>query len=220
MKEILLRLFRGWKGDYAFKTFLNSSGSALLCALFALYNGYLGAAHASVWNGSISFYYLMLALIRVGIVQTGRRNQTRTPENAQKMCERTYFLSCAGMAVLALGLIYPIRMMVLQQRPVTMGLIPAIAVAAYTTCKVVFAAIHLRKKNKSPDLLVYLLRSVNFIDALVSVMTLQNTLIAVNGGGDSMRTLSAITSSAFLLVILALIGISILHGIKERKEKE
>lgn len=54
-------------------------------------------------------------------------------------------------------------------------------------------------------MLIRELRAINLIDALVSILTLQNTLIMVNteaGEQDRMFTLSAISSAAIYLLIV------------------
>ena len=55
--------------------------------------------------------------------------------------------------------------------------------AAYTTYKVVLAAIGLKRSKRTESLAEKALRTIAFTDALVSVLTLQNTLIVVMDGG-------------------------------------
>ena len=121
--------------------------------------------------------------------------------------------------LLNLCLVVPVSLMVVQQKPVDMTLIPAIAMAAYTTYKVIMASVNLKRRKRSSDRLVRLLRTISFIDALVSVLTLQNTLIMVNLKSESseMLTLSAITSAAIMLAVLALSFSAMMNGIKRRK---
>ena len=51
---------RGWREDYIFQTLISAAASFGCTALFALYNGYLGLWHRSVWHGSICVFYLLL----------------------------------------------------------------------------------------------------------------------------------------------------------------
>ena len=86
-------------------------------------------------------------------------------------------------------------------------MIPAITMATYTTYKITMASIHIRKqkRNSHRNVLVTELRTINFIDALVSVLTLQNTLIMVNqtqSDANDMRILSAISVAVIYLVIM------------------
>ena len=106
----------------------------------------------------------------------------------------------------------------MQERPVSLTLIPAIAMATYTFYKITVASMNLKKKNKSDNPTVRLLRTINFVDALVSIAVLQNTLIMVNAGSDrgSMLTLTAITSGALWTAIMIL---SVSTLIKREKAK-
>ena len=70
-------LFAKWNADYDFKTFINSSGSMLVTAAFAAYNGFLGVAHGSAWHGSICVYYLLLLLLRLIVLRAERLSNGR-----------------------------------------------------------------------------------------------------------------------------------------------
>ena len=63
---------------------------------------------------------------------------------------------------------------------------------------------------------------INFIDALVSILTLQNTLIMVNMKDESNRMLplTAVTSAAIMLAVLALSIAALEKGVMRLKRKE
>ena len=130
---------------------------------------------------------------------------------------KTYLAACGLLLLLNVSLIVPISLMVVQQKPVRMTLIPAIAMAAYTTYKITMASIHLRRRRRTRNRFVRLLRTVSFIDALVSILTLQNTLIMVssNGGDMGMLPLTAASSAAVWLSTLGLSAAALAHGIRE-----
>lgn len=214
------QFFDRWKTDYDFKTVTAALGSLFVTALFALYNGFLGVYHASLWHGSICVYYLVLVGLRTMIIAARKNADQRTePERAQM---KVYVASAALLLFLNVCLIVPVSLMVVRQKPVDMTLIPAITMAAYTTYKVVMASVNLKRRKRSSDRLVRLLRTISFIDALVSVLSLQNTLIMVNmkGDGSEMLTLTAITSAAIMLTVLALSVATMIKGIASTKSKD
>ena len=196
--------FEQWKIDYDFKTVTSAIGSLAVTAVFALYNGFLGVYHSSLWHGTICIYYIVLVLLRTVII-TARNSAERKsdPDHWQK---RIYIVAAAMLLFLNICPVVPVSLMVVRQKPVDITLIPAIAMAAYTTYKVIMASVNLKRRKRSPNSLVRLLRTISFIDALVSVLTLQNTLIMVNmkDDGAEMLTLSAITSAAIMMTVLAL----------------
>ena len=191
-------LFARWRTDYDFKTFINSSGSMLVTAAFAVYNGWLGVAHASPWHGGICVYYILLFLLRLIVIRA-----ERTSGGSR---DRAVLAASALLLLLNLCLIGPFYLMVRSRKPVALTLVPAIAMAAYTTYKVTMAAINLRRRRRSGNRRVRFLRTVNFIDALLSIVTLQNTLIMVVGEGDvqSLLPLVATTSGAIWAAMLAI----------------
>lgn len=203
-KEKARALFVRWHADYDFKTFINSSGSMMVTAAFAAYNGFLGIAHASSWHGSICVYYLLLLLLRLTVLRAERLSNGQP--DADQRRGRAALIASMQLLLLNLCLIGPFFLMVRQEKPVTLTLIPAIAMAVYTTYKVTMAAVNLKRKGRSVNCLVRFLRTINFIDALLSIVTLQNTLIMVNDvdGGKSMLPLVATTSGLIWGAMLAL----------------
>lgn len=210
------QLLDRWKTDYDFKTVTAALGSLAVTAIFAFYNGFLGIYHRSLWHGTICVYYGILVVLR-GILIAARKkgSQKRVQSNA-------YLIASALLLFLNICLVIPVSLMVVRQKPVNMTLIPAIGLAAYTTYKIIMASVNLRKRKKSMDSLVRLLRTISFIDALVSILTLQNTLIMVNVKEESaeMLTLSAITSAIVMLTVLALSVATMISGIVGLKNRE
>lgn len=193
-------------------------------ALLAIYNGFLGIRFWSVWHGSICVYYLLLVMLRGMILLTEKENATRSIKESVHYRRKIFRISSAMLLLLNLALILPLSLMVMLEKPVNMGLIPAITMAAYTTYKITVASIHIGKQKRSSldNVLVAELRTINFIDALVSVLILQNTLIMVNQGKSSagdMILLSAISSAAIYIMILFTTVRLLTKGWKRSKEE-
>ncbi len=213
------RILNRWKTEYDFKTYINSAGSLAVTFIFAVYNGYLGIRHASLWYGTISVYYILLTVLRGSIIIAAQRIDRLESQEATR--KKAFLAISCLLLILNTSLIVPISIMVRQQKPVSLTLIPAIVMAAYTTYKVTMASVNLRKRRISSDRLVWLLRTISFIDALVSILTLQNTLIMVKSSGrnQSMLPLTAFTSALVWIAILLLSVYSIVKGIKRIKNK-
>lgn len=211
------RFLNKWKIEYDFKTYIGAAGSLAVTLFFAFYNGFLGIYHASLWHGTICVYYILLTVLRGSIIIAAKRLAVR---EAREEARNKAFLSITLLLlILNISLIVPISIMVRQQKAVSLTLIPAITVAAYTTYKVIVASVNLRKRKASSDILVWLLRTISFIDALVSILTLQNTLIMVNSDGEnlSMLPLTAIISALVWIAVLLLSVHSIVKGVKRVK---
>lgn len=220
--ERAISFLNKWKKDYIFKTITGSLFSFGFTILFALYNGYLGIRLLSIWHSSICVFYILLAIIR-GIILFAEKNIKAKCESEKIKGRRIAFrFSCAILLFLNLALICPISLMAKFEKPVNMSLIPAIAMAAYTTYKITIASVNIRKQRsrKHGNILIAELRTINFIDALVSVLTLQNTLIMVNNtksNDSNMFVLSAVTSAVVYIIIVFITIRLITVSLKQQK---
>ena len=73
MKKIIMGFIDMWKADYQFKTLTTSTLSVLFSLGFTIFNVVLGIVYRSVWNISISFYYVLLAIVRGIVVHSQRK---------------------------------------------------------------------------------------------------------------------------------------------------
>lgn len=214
MRERLKGLMEMQRKDYLLKTVTFSIVSMLVGFAFALYNGVIGIVCRSLWNGAICVYYFLLAAIRAIIVSSHRKDAASRHKQGAAHRRKTCFATHMVLILMNISLVVPAAVMVTDGRSYTYGLIPAIAMAAYTTYRITMSIIHFRKSRHTANIYVAELRAINVIDSLVAVLTLQNALIVTNGGmTDEMQTLSAWTSAG-ILVIIAVITVQSLLRIR------
>ena len=212
MKKIILGFIDMWKADYQFKTLTTSTLSVLSSLGFTIFNVVLGIVYRSVWNISISVYYVLLAIVRGIVVHSQRKVSAADNQKNQEQYKRVYFKTHILMIIMDMCLIAPIAYMVIGERSYEYGIIPAIAMAAYTTYRVIMGIINLVKSQKQENILIKELRTVNLQDSLVAVLTLQNALIIANGSDmQSMLALTAWTSAGIWLMIVIFTVKSILY---------
>ncbi len=196
--------------------------SLLLTILFAVYNGVLGIVSHSIWNGSICFYYLFLVALRIIILINEKKVIKLQDKQLQNDNRRKVFVIISIlMFIMSASLFVPITLMVLSQKQLELGLIPAITIAAYTTYKVAMAIINFVKYKKYENLAFRQIRIINLVDAILAILTLQNTLIMVNDGeiaGD-MLILAAISSFVATVFIIALPIIALRKVLKEKHDE-
>ena len=194
------------------------AGSFAATVLFALYNGALGIAHSSVWHGSICAYYIQLSVLRGSLLAAGRKVKGEGPEEAVPYRRRVFYRTSGLLLVMDLALAAPVALMVMDRRPVRMGMIPAIASASYTTYKIAFASIGPRRGG----LFQRELHVIRLIDALVSVLILQNTLIVAVEGAISQRMFPvvAVSSAAISLLVFSISLVWIVRGNELCQEEE
>ncbi len=172
----------------------------LLGLLFALYNGIFGIVFRSVWHIEIGVYYVLLLAVKT-VVFAGFRLSEK-----QKPLKRLFFTTAVLLFLINAALILPIISMIKYEREVHFPLEVAIGIAAYTTYKVTVTVINFVKSRRTADLLVREIVTIRFVESIVSILTLQNTLIMVNAGvGDEgLRILCTVSSAVGLCAILYL----------------
>ena len=130
MKKIILGFIDMWKADYQFKTLTTSTLSALVGLGFTVFNVVLGIVYKSVWNISISVYYVLLAIVRGIVVHSQRKVSAADNQKNQEQYKRVYFKTHILMIIMDMCLIAPIAYMVIGERSYEYGIIPAIAILA------------------------------------------------------------------------------------------
>ena len=183
--------------DYAFRTFVFAFMSLGSTFAFAAYNFFLGAAYVSAFHACLALYFLSLCGVRGAVFLTSRRT---TDELA---LARAHLAESAALFVVDAALIAPLAMMVIEQRPIVYASgIPAIAFAAYTTCKVVLAIYNYRKASKQASLGVRMFKCIGLMDACVSLLSLQFTLVHTFGDSGMLPTCAANSFLLWALLIL------------------
>ena len=211
MGEKIKQFAKMHRQNYLLTTVTFSMFSILTGFIFTVYNGVLGAVYRSLWSGSICVYYLMLTGIRATVVYSQFREMLLHRERRAAHRRKVYIATHMALILMNISLIVPAAVMVAGGRSYTYGLIPAIAMAAYTTYRITMSIVHFKRSRRSSNILTAELRTLNMIDSLVAVLTLQNALIIANGGmNGSMQTLSAWTSAGILFVIVVITVCSLL----------
>ncbi len=216
------KFIKRMKSDYTFRTFVFSALSFFVTVAFTAYNVFLAVVYKSPFNLGLSVYYALLLCIRLFVILSELRFNKAGYNNEQIESGRKklFFMQSIMLFVIDLALVAPISMMVLQQKDVNYSEIPAIMIAAYTVYKIVTATINFIKTRKSTHLSVKILRNINFVDALVSVLSLQYTLIMTFNGGISgnMFTVCVLSSFAIWALIAVISVLTLIGAVHSRAE--
>ncbi len=196
----LIQLYK----NYTLRSYLGASFSLLLNVAFLVYNLYLGLSLNSAYNTAITGYYFMLIILRDIIFICEKRWRRKDSTERQDKRQKLYRRVCWLLLPLNLAAIAPVVLMFKFQREVNTSMIPAITIAAYTFWKISIAIYNFLKTKKSKDLSLHSLKNINLMDALISILTLQNTMIEVFGKSDSMITVSRYSSIGILLLMIGL----------------
>lgn len=216
------QLLRTWREDYHSQTLMRAGLSCLCTAFFALYHGYLYLSFGSLWHGSIGVFYLLAhghpghepghGASELGPERRG--TGTLPPTDLPRQ-----FRFAAGAGPVA-DIAHRHDGGAGQTR--VHGADPSHRHGgAYTTWKITLASIHIGRQRRrgGGNMLVAELRTVNFIGALVAILTLQNTLIMVKGvqaGQNGMLPVSAASSAVIYGVIMVITLRMLCRGLRQR----
>lgn len=194
--------------DYGFRTVAFFALSLTVNVGFALFNGAMGIATASVWYGIMACYYIFLSGLRGGILWGGHRIKDRANSDnrtAYALALRLYRRCGIFLFLLEIALSAAVALMILSERPTAFSEAMAIACATYTFYKIIFAVINLKKVKKLDNPLLQSLRNINLVDAAVSLFSLQVTMVAVFSDGKEMTMNIFNTITGFIVCALAIV---------------
>ena len=194
---MIKKFFKKLKNDYNKRTVIFSFLSVFVIICFTVYNGILGFSFGSTRHISIFAYYVFLLLIK-GILVFGITNK-KAKTNQLRIVYTTFII----LIVMTIAMIAPAFLLLLDKRTYNLGLIPSIASAAYTTYSIVVSILNMKKSKSAPSPIIKQISLVNIINALMSILVLQNTLILANGGyTDDLKKLSIVSSVGIILLII------------------
>ena len=171
---------------------------------YAVYNAVLGFISHSWWFVTLSVYYAVLGIMRFAVLQIKRKSETEIL--AKKFTGFCFlFLSACLVGTVILSLT--------DNRGTKHNEIIMITIALYTFTKVVLGIINLVKSKKYSSPAFKTLRNISFADALVSVFSLQRSMLVTFEGmseGD-IFLLNVLTGTGVCISVL-LLGINLIGG--------
>ena len=132
--------------------------------------------------------------------------------------KKIYIASFVILLIISLALVAPGVFLIRNQKIVKADLIISILMAVYAFYSVSISIYNLVKANKTDNLLNKQLTLVSFVNAIVSLIVLQNTLINVNSGmDDEMKTLSSVTTFMFIAILIFITVFSFVKNMKKEQ---
>lgn len=191
------------------KAFLeNKILSIIITLLFAVFNLVFGIIKNYAFGVSIAVYYFLFSAIKISLYAVSKKADDNRPQ---------LIAISAGAFVLNVALVAPISLMVMWKRTFDLGMIPAIAVAAYTTYKIASSIVDYKKARRAENKIETIEKSVLLIDSAVSLLLLQNTLLVAQNSelSQDMYVLS-ICTSAVVYVFTIVISILTLSRVTKK----
>ena len=197
--------------DYRYRTLFFSTFGFAVNAVFTIFNGIVAVMSRSAWYGALAVYYILLGLMRFEAIRYAR---TQARSKAKKQVEWKVYRRC--------GILFPLMSFALGGAVFLMVHFgngrnyPGLwiyAVAAYTFWKITISIINLARAGKTKSPLLMALRNIGYIDALVSLLSLQTAMLSqfsTEQQQDFIVRMNTITGVAVCLMVMAL-GIRMMY---------
>lgn len=206
--------------DYTFRTILTTMPSFIINVAYTVYNGVIGIVNQSSWFITMAVYYSLLGVMRYHAVNTGRKISRMKNQKLIRKKELAV-IKTDGLLLLLLNLALSgvVLLTIAKGRAKAYPEIMAISIAAYTFYKTTMAVINMVKVRKMQSPILITIRNIGVADALVSMLTLQTTMLASfqNTSHLDVNRMNALTGMA-VCILIALLGISMIYYASKRKE--
>lgn len=211
-----------WFSDERLRVNVSLYSSFTINVVYAVFQLCLGIYHHSFWFSSLAGYYVSLAVMRWYLAGYTRRN--RGGDNLEFEL-RKYRTCGAVFLVMNLALALMVFFMVYWNRTFVHHEITTIAMAAYTFTSLTLAIINIVRYRKYQSPVYSATKAINLAAALVSMLTLESTMLTTFGGNMDITTrrlflaISGTVISAMIVVTavyMTVIGTKKLNSVKKR----
>lgn len=205
--------FRKLLSEYGFRTIIFSIVSTVLNLAFAVYNGSVAIVNHSVWFGALSAYYILLMIVRGGILmyhQKRRKAIKNGQDDTQTQINDTKQYGICGIMLtfLPICLSFAILQMVIADESFVYAGITIYVYAIYAFYKIIKAVINFKKTLKSEEMTVRAFRNINLADAMVSILALQTAMIKEFSSAADVSTKTAnVVTGAVVCTLSVTIGV-------------
>lgn len=210
--------YRPFADDFGFRTLILCAGGALMNIVFVCFNGATAVKYKSVWFGAFAGYYFTLAMQRISILLLYRRIAKKYANDKAAMYRaklKVYLANGTIFVALDVALGVFAGMLVRYGKPTAKGEIMAIASAAYAFLKIALAVRNLVKAARKDDPITQTIRNISFVDALVSMLVLETTLIGTFG--QVTRFMRGVISVSGIAVCLFIVGLGVFMTVRAAK---
>ncbi|MDO4304015.1 MAG: hypothetical protein Q4D94_08865 [Bacillota bacterium] len=193
--------------DYRWRTILFAVPGMVSNIIFAIFNGVIGIASHSAWFGTLSAYYILLSIMRAGVVRQERKISTILEKQEHMRRELSVYRRNSILFILmAVVLAGAVILLLNAQGGKNYPGFMIYAVAAYTFYKIIMSTIQVIKVGKRKSPLLSITRRIGYIDSCVSILTLQTAMFASFADGEEglIKLMNGITGTVVCLMVLGL----------------
>ncbi|MBE7075014.1 MAG: hypothetical protein E7376_03455 [Clostridiales bacterium] len=199
--------------NFGFRSLVSSFIGFVINAAYACMLAVFAILSHSVWYGALATYYIMLSLIKGGII--AKHNKRKSIENQEQFFidQVKSYKNCGWfLTALTFTLVAAIVQMVIANQGFEYAGIMIYVMATYTFYKLTMAIINMIKARRNKDLTVQSLKNLNLASALVALLSLQTAMFQAFGQDVNPRLFNALTGGGVTLCIITIAVLMIAKG--------
>lgn len=201
--------------SYGYRSIIFAVWSFIVNVAYAIFQGVMAILSRSVWLGSLSVYYLVISLIRGGIVAISRKREETFTRERQI---RAYRNCGIYLVLLNFALTGAVVQMVAYGGGFKYAGNMIYVMAVYAFYKLGMGIYNIFKAKKCDDYTIQSIKNISFADALVSILGLQTALLYAFSENYQPLVPNALTGGVVSVLIIAMGIYMIVRGQKELKK--
>lgn len=195
-----------YMSDSELRAAISLSASTLMNIFYAAFRLVAAMLYHSVWSGAVGGYYIVLSLIRITLLRSGRAIHKQ--HEAQKVKEwRSYRLCGILLFILNIAMAAMAAQMIWQNKSYDYPGMMIYVSAMYTFYSFTMAVINSVKFHKKSNTILSAAKLINLAGALMSVFALQTAMFTQFGGDDELRQIMNFITGVSVCVLVLVIAI-------------
>lgn len=191
--------------NYGFRTIVFSVFSLIIGIAYAVFNFTVSAIYRSVWFGALGCYYMMLDIIRGGVLTSRYKSLKNGGDGENELRETRQYRNCGILLiVMTIFLSAMIILIARQSKTFDYSLTVIYMIAGYTFYRIGISVYNFVKARRQRDYTVRALRCINLAAALVSFLSLQSAALTAFSTGINQIAANALTGGVVCFLIIAL----------------
>lgn len=190
--------------SYGYRSVIFASFSFMINMIYAVLQAVLAIYSKSVWLGILAFYYIVLSLMRGGVLAVSRKRRKDGDKVSINKQVKTYRDTGIYMLVLNFALLGAIIQMVITNQGFEYAGLMIYVMATYTFYKLGISIYNIIKVRKHNDHILQSIKNISFADSLVSILALQNALLSAFSSGQYSRLANLLTGGAIFATIFVM----------------
>ena len=197
--------------DAVFKVRISLYLALAVQLLYSAFHFVFGVRYDSPWVGAMAVYYILLMLIRFLLLR-----YMRSEQQDQRTKYRRYRLTAVLMLMINLTLSGIVLNMIWRNESAAYSDAYVIACAAYTFYMLTVSTIEMIRYRKYHNPILSAAQSLRWTAALVSLLSLEASLLVQFGDDESFRKIMlSLTGAGIWIAVMALSLYMIIHATRE-----